>query len=90
MGRGTTNPTETPRSQKTNKCHTTAVVQGRGGGGGQDRVDRGLGPEPTPMSHLHPRFLLPSLTVLVAQWSMRPNHLPGVGGGRSEAAGGGG
>ena len=50
------------------------------GEGGQDRTDRELRPEPTPLSHLHPRFLLPSLTVTVTRWIIRPNHLRGAGG----------
>ena len=58
-----------------------------GGGGGQDRADRELSPEPTPMSHLHPRFLLPSLTVTVTR---RPNHVRGWGGGLAGSRGEGG
>ena len=60
-------------------CRMTRGPQG-GGGGGQDRAHRGMRPEPTPMSHLQPRFSLPSLTVIVTR---RPNHLRGgPGGGR--------
>ena len=39
---------------------------------------RQLKPESTPIS-LHPRFLLPSLTVIVTQWIIQPNHLRRVG-----------
>ena len=47
-----------------------------GGGGGQDRADWERRPKPPPMSHVHPRFLLPSLTITVTQ---RPHHLWGEG-----------
>ena len=42
------------------------------GGGGQDRADREVGPEHTPIPHVHLQFLLPSLTVIVTR---QPNHL---------------
>ena len=54
---------------------------------GQDRADRELRPEPTPISHIHQRILLPSLTVIVTR---QPNHLKGGGAGGGVREGGGG